>query len=74
MVGLRDKKNILSRKMSYLDTKSKIRPKKLIPVFRVTRPYLNLLMHSEGEMPFKMHNIIFFPEKKIIINMCGYPT
>ena len=51
-----------------------------IPVFRVTRPYLNLLVKPrifsgclekyiilrilKGEMPFKMHKIIFFPKKK----------
>ena len=51
-------------------------------MFRVTRPYLNLLLKPgiffrfsgknkilcilKGGMPFKMHEIIFFPEKKII--------
>ena len=50
-----------------------------IPLFKVTRPYINLLvkprsfsgllkkcnfMHFERQMPLKMH-IFFFPEKKI---------
>ena len=55
-------------------------PSKKNPVFRVTQPYLNLLVKPriffmfsgkniilsilKGEMPFKMHKIIFFPEKK----------
>ena len=58
--------------------------KKLCPAFRVTWPYLNLLLkprfvsgflekiknlcNLKGEMPFKMHKIIFFPEKK----MCAF--
>ena len=53
-----------------------IRPNKKIPVFRVTRPFLNLLVKLrknvqvfskntilcilKGKMPFKMHKIIFF--------------
>ena len=53
-----------------------VRPNKKFPVFRVTRPYLNLLViHSfffrfsgkniilcilKGEMPFKRHKIVFF--------------
>ena len=52
-----------------------IRPNKKRPVFKVTRPYLNLLVKPrffrfsgkniilcilKGEMPFKMHKIIFF--------------
>ena len=57
-----------------------LRPNKEIFVFRVTRPYLNLLIKPrfffrfsgkniiscilKGEMPFKMHKIIFFQEKK----------
>ena len=57
---------------------------KKIPVFRVTRPYLNLLVKPrnffrysgkniilcilKGEMPFKIHKIIFFSRKKIIKN------
>ena len=56
-----------------------IRPDKTIPVFRVTQPYLNLqvkpriffrffgkniiLCILKGEMPFKMHKIIFFSRK-----------
>ena len=56
--------------------------KKKVPVFRVTRPYQNLLVKPrivfrfsekyiilcilKGEMPLKMHKIIFLPEKKII--------
>ena len=52
------------------------------PVFRVTGPYLNLLMKSrifyrfsgkniilcflKGKMPFKMHKIIFFSRKKYV--------
>ena len=55
-------------------------PNKRIPVFRVTRPYLNLPMKPwifpgflekniilcilKGKMPFKMHKIIFFSRKK----------
>ena len=62
-----------------LDT---MKPNKNIPVFRVTRPYLNLLVKHriflvfleeniilcilKGEMPFKMHRFIFFQKKKII--------
>ena len=47
------------------------------PVFRVTRPYLNLLVKPsifsgknlilcilKGEMPFKMHKIIYFFQKQ----------
>ena len=57
-----------------------LRPNKKIPVLRVTRPYLNLLVKPiivfrisvkniilwilKGKMPFKMYKIIFFPEKK----------
>ena len=58
-----------------------LRPNKKIPVFRVTQPYLNLLVKPriifrfsgekniilcilKGEMPFKMHKIIFFFQKK----------
>ena len=57
-------------------------PNKKIPVFRVTGPYLNLLVKPrivfrfsgktiilcilKGEMPFKMHKIKKNPEKKII--------
>ena len=53
---------------------------KKIPVFRVTGPELNLLVKPrfffrlsgkniilcilKGKKPFKMHQIIFFPEKK----------
>ena len=51
-------------------------------MFRVTRPYLNLLVkpriffrfsekiffiHFEGISPFKVHKIIFFPEIKIYV-------
>ena len=52
-----------------------IRPNKKIPVFRVTRPYLNILVKPiffqvfweknillcilKGEMPFKMHKLYF---------------
>ena len=65
-----------------------IRPNKKIPVFRVTQPYLNLLVKPKsffrfsgkniilrilnGKMPFKMH--FFFPETKDNIKMCAYPT
>ena len=54
---------------------------KKIPVFRITRNYLNLLVKPrfffrfsgkniilcflKGKMPYKMHKIIFFPEKKM---------
>ena len=41
-----------------------------IPAFRVTRPCLNLLVKLFSgflNSPFKMHKIIFFPEKK---NVC----
>ena len=67
-----------------------VRPNKSIPVFRVTQPYLNLLVKPgiftgllekkitlcilKGEMPFKMHKIIFFSRKKYIKKMCAYPT
>ena len=50
-----------------------------MPLFRVTRPYHNLRVKPriisgfqeetiivcilKGEMPFKMHKILFFPEK-----------
>ena len=53
----------------------------VIPVFRVTRPYFNLLVKPrffsgfmekniilcilKGEMPFRMHKIIFLSEKKL---------
>ena len=56
-----------------------LRPNKKIPIFRVTRPYLNLLVKPriflgfleehiilyilKGEMSFKMHEIIFFSRK-----------
>ena len=51
-------------------------------LFKVIRLYQNVLMkprffqvflknynlmHFEGEMPFKMHKIIFFPEKTICV-------
>ena len=59
-----------------------------IPVFRVTRPYLNLLMKPRisfrlsgqkynfmhFERPFKMHQNHIFPEKIIKKNVCAYPT
>ena len=57
-----------------------------MPVFRVTTPYLNILVKPriifrfsgkyiilcilKGEMPFKMHKIIFFSRKKIIKKIC----
>ena len=54
-----------------------IRPNKKIPVFRVTQPYLNLLVKPRFfsgflkkynfmhfERPFKMHKIIFFSRIK----------
>ena len=58
-----------------------LRPNKKIPVFRVTRPYLNLLLKPrfffrfsgkniiilKGILPFKMHKIIFFPKKKTLL-------
>ena len=65
---------------------------KKIPVFRVIRPYPNLLVQPrffstflekniilcilKGEMPFKMHRIIFFPETKNNLKkyVCAYPT
>ena len=31
------------------------------------------LMHFERQTPYKMHQIIFSPEKIIIRNMCAYP-
>ena len=60
-------------------------------VFRVTRPYLDLLVKPrifsgfsekniiscilKGNLPFKMHKIVFFPEKKLINKfICAYPT
>ena len=59
-----------------------VRSNKKIPVFRVTRPYLNLLVKPrifsgflekniilcilKGKMPSKMHKIIFFFQKKKI--------
>ena len=62
-----------------------------IPVFRLTRPYLNVLVKPrifsgflekyiilcilKGKMPFKMHKISFFPEKKIEKYVClPYPN
>ena len=67
-----------------------LRPNYKIPMFRVTRPYLNLLVKPsiffqvfwkkinlcilKGEMPFQMHKIILFSErKKIKQNMCACP-
>ena len=57
-----------------------LRPNEKITVFRVTRRYLNLLVKPsiffrfsgkniiscilKGEMPFKMHKIIYFSRKK----------
>ena len=54
----------------------------IISVFRVTGPYLNILVKPriffrfsgkstilcilKGEMPSKMHKIIFFPDKKCV--------
>ena len=59
-----------------------LRPDKKLPVFRVNGPYLNLLVKPiiffrfsekniilcilKGEMPFKMHKIIFISKKKKI--------
>ena len=54
-----------------------------IPLFRVTRPYLNLLVEPRtffrfsgkiyNEMPFKMYKIIyFFLERKATKNVCAY--
>ena len=57
------------------------RPNKKIPVFRITGPYLNVLVKPrffrvffwgkkiilcilKGKMPFKMHKIIIFFQKK----------
>ena len=56
----------------------------------VTRPYLNLLVKPitffqvfwkniilcllKGKMPFKMHKIMFFPEKKITKKIICVPT
>ena len=45
--------------------------KKKIPIFRLTRPYLNVLVKprffsgflEKGEMPLKMHKLYFFPEE-----------
>ena len=65
-----------------------LRPNKKIPVFRVTVPYLNLLVKPKksgflekvilcilkGEIPFKMHKIIFSRKKIIKKYMCAYPT
>ena len=61
-----------------------VRPNKKA-VFRLTQPYLNLLMKPriffkfsgkniilcilEGEKPFKMHKILLFSRK----NMCAHP-
>ena len=55
---------------------------KKIPVFRINQPYLNLLVKqgifsgflekniilciSKGILPFKMHKILFFPEKNCV--------
>ena len=68
----------LMQRLKCLDP-SILRPNKKKPVFRVTGPYLNLLVKPrffsgflnffiilcilKGEMPFKMHKIIFLPEK-----------
>ena len=58
---------------------SLIRPDKKIPVFRVTWPNLTLLMKPRYfqvfyyiffQMPFKMHKIINFFEKKKVIKKC----
>ena len=59
---------------------------KKIPVFRVTQPYLNLLVKPriffrfsgkniilcilKGEMSFKMHKIVFFSRKKKLKTIC----
>ena len=59
-----------------------VRPKKKLPVFRVTRPYLNFraktriffrfpgkkydLCILKDERPFKLHKIIFFQKKKYL--------
>ena len=58
-------------------------PNKKIPLFRVTQPYLNLLVKFriffrfsgknmilcilKDGMPFKMHKIIFFPDKNVCL-------
>ena len=49
---------------------------KKIPVFRVTQPYLNLLVKltGEGKMPFKMHKIYSCPMKthhSSDVHICG---
>ena len=62
-----------------------MRSNKKIPAFRVTRPYLDLLVKPRfffssvlekniilGEMPFKMHKITYFFQKKKIKNMCAF--
>ena len=67
-----------------------VRPNKNIPVFRVTRPYLNLLVKPrifsgfsgkniilcilKGEMPFKMHKIIYFSPKTKYLKKWYVPT
>ena len=67
--------------------KAKIKKKS---VLRVARLYLNLLVKPilflrfyvkyiilcilKGELPFKMHKIIFFQNKINKKNMCAYPT
>ena len=59
-----------------------LEPNKTIPLFRVTRSYLNLLVkpinffrlsgkniilcNLKGEMPFKMQKIIFFQKNKLL--------
>ena len=70
-------------------TRVSIRPNKKIPEFRVTRPYLNLLMTPRifsGFLEkkiilcilkglFKVYKIIFFSRKKLLKNyVCAYPT
>ena len=63
---------------------------KKIPVFMVTRPYLDLLVKpriffrfsgknivlciKKGKMPFKMHKIIYFFPEKKMIKKICMPT
>ena len=82
------KKVVFAKVLFTCTCKFKLRPKFKKNVFMVTRPYLNLLVRPrtffrfsqkyiilcilKGEMPFKMHKTIFFPEKKYIVCVPSY--
>ena len=90
MLMLMSFKGIVFMLDSLISVRLLIRPNKKIPVFRVTQPYINLLVkpriffrfsgkknnfiHFERQNLFKIHKIVFFFPEKKKKNMCSYPT